>query len=189
MDFSQILEAAKTGDEQARADLIQAAYKDLRKLAAARMAGERQDHTLTSTALVHEVSVKMLNDNNLNIGGRRQFFAYASKAMRNLLVDHARSRGSQKRGGHAERFTFEEAWMASEEQSDDLLALSEALDQLGEFEPRKAQVVEMRYFGGLNNSEIANALDISLATVKRDWDLAKMWLLHKLTDGGDEIES
>ena len=180
MDLSQILHSAEAGDSEARASLIQAAYDDLRQLAAAKMADERQNHTLTSTALVHEVSLRLLNDSRVPMGSRGQFFAYASKAMRNLLVDHARTRGRQKRGGDRQKFSFDEAMIACQEQRDDLLRLNDALAELAEVNPRKAQVVEMRYFGGLSNQEIASALSISIATVKRDWMVAKAWLLNQL---------
>ena len=180
MDLTQILNSAKAGDPDTRANLIQAAYNDLRKLAATKMIGERQDHTLTSTALVHEVSLRMLNDSHVPTENRGQFFAYASTAMRNLLIDHARTCGRQKRGGDRRKFSFDEATIACDEQCDDFLALDEALTKLAELEPRKAQVVEMRYFGGMSNQEIASTLGVSLATVKRDWVVAQSWLLREL---------
>ncbi|WP_044257247.1 sigma-70 family RNA polymerase sigma factor [Rhodopirellula sp. SWK7] len=184
MDLTQILSAANSGDAEARSQLIQAAYNDLRQLAAGKMANERQDHTLSSTALVHEVSMKLLDDSRVPTESRGQFFAYASKAMRNLLIDHARTKGRQKRGGDRQKFSFDEALVACDEQRDDFLALNSALEKLAELEPRKAQVVEMRYFGGLSNQEIASALETSLATVKRDWEVARTWLLKTLMDEG-----
>lgn len=180
MDLTQILKTAAEGDPDARANLIQAAYEDLRQLAAGKMAGERQDHTLTSTALVNEASMRLLTDANVPTENRGQFFAYASKAMRNFLIDHARTKGRQKRGGDRQKFSFEEAMVAAEDQRDELLALNDALESLAELEPRKAQVVEMRYFGGMSNREIATALGTSLATVKRDWEVARTWLLRQL---------
>ena len=125
--------------------------------------------------------MKILSDGDVPTESRGQFFAYASKAMRNLLIDHARTRGRQKRGGDRKRVLVEEAMIACDERSDDLLALNEALESLAEFEPRKAQVVEMRYFGGMSLQEVAYALDVSVATVKRDWDVAKTWLLSQLS--------
>ncbi len=184
MDLTQILSAANSGDAEARSQLIQAAYNDLRQLAARKMANERLDHTLSSTALVHEVSMKLLDDSRVPTESRGQFFAYASKAMRNLLIDHARTKGRQKRGGDRQKFSFDEALVACDEQRDDFLALNSALEKLAELEPRKAQVVEMRYFGGLSNQEIASALETSLATVKRDWEVARTWLLKTLMDEG-----
>ena len=181
MDLTQLLGQAENGDAKARANIIQAAYDDLRRLATAKMADERQNHTLTSTALVHEVAMKLLDDDDVPLASRGKFFAYASKAMRNLLIDHARTKGRQKRGGNRQRLAFDEAMTASTEQRDDFLALNAALDTLAELEPRKAQVVEMRYFGGLSNEEVASALNVSLATVKRDWAVAKTWLKCELS--------
>ncbi len=180
VDLTQILNEAKVGDSVARAQLIEAAYQELRQLAVGKMADERQDHTLTSTALVHEVSMRMLNESQLPMENRSQFFAYASKAMRNLLIDHARTRGRQKRGGDRKKFSFDEAMIACNQQRDEFLQLNEVLEQFEEIEPRKAQVVEMRYFGGMSNQEIASALGVSLATVKRDWLVAQSWLLREL---------
>lgn len=185
VDFTQILHQAESGDTTARANLIQAAYDDLRKLAAAKMVNEKQDHTLSSTALVHEVSMKMLTESQLPVANRGQFFAYASKAMRNYLIDHARTKGRQKRGGDRHKFSFDEAMVACDQQRDDFLELNDALELLAEVDSRKAQVVEMRYFGGLSNQEIADSLDISPATVKRDWTVAKTWLLNELRKGSD----
>ena len=186
MDLTRILHSAQDGDSDARARVIQAAYDDLKKLAAGKMVGESQDHTLSATALVHEVSLKLLTDNEVPVSSRGQFFGYASRAMRNLLIDHARTKGRQKRGGDRQKFEFKEAVVASQEQSDDLLALNDALDGLANIETRKAKVVEMRYFGGMSNQEVADALEISLATVKRDWEVAKAWLLKTLRESSPE---
>jgi RNA polymerase sigma-70 factor (ECF subfamily) len=180
VDITQILQSADSGDSQARADLVQAVYHDLRALAGRKMSNERQDHTLSATALVNEVSMKILSEGDVPTASRGQFFAYASKAMRNFLIDHARTRGRQKRGGDRKRVLVEEAMIACDQQSEDLLALNEALELLGEIDARKAQVVEMRYFGGMSLPEVATALDVSVATVKRDWDVAKTWLLSRL---------
>lgn len=186
MNLTEILQQAEAGDASARARLIQASYEELRHLAGAKMTDERADHTLTSTALVHEVSMKILTDSKLPVTNRGQFFAYASKAMRHFLIDYARARGRRKRGGGRYKFSFEEALVAVREHPDELLALDEALEELGQFDPRKAELVDMKYFGGLSNQEIADALKISLATVKRDWMVAKLWLLNKLRAEPDE---
>ena len=183
MDISQILQSAADGDPDARAKVIETAYDRLRELAASRMADQRQDHTLTATALVHEVSMRFLQESNALPTSRGAFIAYSARAMRNYLIDHARTKGRQKRGGDRNKLTFDEAFHAAEEQRDDLLALNEALQALAEAEPRKASVVELRYFGGLSNQEVAEALKISLATVKRDWEVAKTWLMHQLRSG------
>ena len=136
MDITQILQSADAGDSTARSELIQAVYHDLRQMAAGKMASERQDHTLSATALVHEVSMKILSDADVPTENRGQFFAYASKAMRNFLVDHARTRGRQKRGGDRKRVMVEEAMIACEQQSEDLLALNEAIDALAKLQPQ-----------------------------------------------------
>ena len=181
MNLTQKLKLARNGDTQARADLLEAAYDDLRQLASGRMSGERQNHTLTSTALVNEVSMKLLSDTGVPTESRSQFFAYVARAMRNLLIDHARTKGRQKRGGGHEKLKLQEAIVASDQQCVQFLELNDALETLAELEPRKAQVVEMRYFAGMSNQEIASALDISLATVKRDWNVAKTWMLRELS--------
>ena len=183
MDLTLMLKSAAEGDPEARASAINAAYDELRKLAQGRMAGERLDHTLSATALVHEVSLKFLNDASLPTENRGKFFAYASQAMRNYLIDYARTRGRQKRGGDRKRVELEDAVSAAVDQREELLALNEALEGLAVEEPRKASVVEMRYFGGLNNQEVADALDISVATVKRDWEVAQTWLRREMERG------
>ena len=180
VNLSQILQCAQAGDREARADLIQAAYNELRSLAAGKMRDERADHTLTATALVNEMAVRLMDESQVPVQNRKQFFAYASTAMRRLLVDHARGKKREKRGGDRIRFSFEEAMVACEEQSDELLALNDALNALAELKPRKARVVEMRYFGGMSNQEVADTLEISVATVKRDWDVARGWLIREL---------
>ncbi len=181
-EITQILKSIEAGDPEARAELILAAYDDLRRLAGGKMAGERQNHTLTATALVNEVSAKLLDDRAVPAENRGQFFAYAAKSMRNLLIDHARSKGRQSRGGDRQRIPLEEAEYVDQQRRNELLALDEALDRFAEIDARKAQVVEMKYFGRMTNEEIAEALDISLATVKRDWGVAKAWLWDELSD-------
>ncbi|MFK7735735.1 MAG: ECF-type sigma factor [Pirellulaceae bacterium] len=180
MELTEVLKRAGEGDAEARSVLLKTAYDDLKRLAAAQMSSQRPDHTLTSTALVNELSIKLLGDQEIPSQSRGQFFAYAAKAMRNLLIDYARSKGRQKRGGDRRKFRFDEAFVAAEEQSEDLLALNQALDNLARNHPRKIQVVEMRYFAGMKLEEIGEALDISVATVKRDWEFARTLLLRDL---------
>ena len=182
MELSDILRTANHGDEKARGQLIQSAYEELRKLANQKMQSQEQNHTLTATALVNEASIKLLDASHVPFENRKQFFAYASTAMRRLLIDHARGKGRQRRGGDKKKFSFDEALVACQEQRDDILALNEALDHLAELKPRCAQVVEMRYFGGMSNQEVADSLGVSLATVKRDWEVAKCWLLCELSN-------
>ena len=180
MDISEILQSVSADEPGARAQLIESAYQELRRIAGGQMARERDNHTLSATALANEVSMRLLNDSNLTIENRGQFFAYVAKAMRNHLVDHARAKGRISRGGDRKRFSIEESLAEDKRQSEDILEVNEALKQLAETELRRAQVVEMRYFGGLSNAEIAYALEVSIATVKRDWDAAKEWLQNEL---------
>ncbi|MEL6104429.1 MAG: ECF-type sigma factor [Planctomycetota bacterium] len=185
MNLTKILESAANGDSAARAELIEVAYQDLKQIAQARMRNERLDHTLTATALVSEVSLKLLKDSHVTLSTGKEFYAYVSAAMRNFLIDHARSKLTKKRGGKLQKFSFDEAVLACETQSEELVALNDALQKLTDIEPRKAQVVEMRYFGGMSNEEVAQALDVSLATVKRDWSVAKSWLIVELSGGAE----
>lgn len=188
MNVTQLFERARNGDSDARGELIAAAYSDLRALAAARMRNERPDHTLTATALVHEVSLQLLERSQVSIENQAHFLALAAKAMRNLLVDHARSHGRQKRGGTRGRLSLEKALVACEEQSQEMVDLHESLTRFAEIDSRKSQVVELRYFGGLSIEETAAALTLSPATVKRDWEVAKAWLLRDLQTEPDRVD-
>lgn len=180
MDLSQLIDRARQGDSDARGELIAAAYHELRSLAAERMRNERPDHTLTATALVHEVSLQLLQRSQVALDNRGQFLAVAAKAMRNLLVDHARGRQSLKRGGGRQKISLDNALSLGDEKSADLVELHAALSRLSEIDSRKSQVVELRYFGGLTIEETAEALAVSAATVKRDWEVARAWLLREL---------
>ena len=180
MDLTRVLQGVRDGDEQARADLIRLAYQDLRRLASACMRSERPDHTLNCTALVNEVSLKLLSGGQVPAESRNQFLAYVARAMRNVLVDYARSRATQKRGGHLERFQLREALVACREQSGQLLELNAALERLAVVDERKSKVVELRYFGGMSVADTAEVLGLSPATVKRDWEAARTWLYREL---------
>ncbi len=188
MDLSQLLQQAKLGDQSARADLVRVAYEDLRRIARGQMRDQSPNHTLTSTALVHEVSARLLEQSHVPQGSRGEFLAYAATAMRRVLIDHARAKGSHKRGGRRQKLQLDEALSAAEEQSAELLELDEALQALQEIDPRRSQVVEMRYFAGMSIEEIAEALVISPATVKRDWTVAKLWLARELNAGAPSDE-
>lgn len=181
MDLSELLQQAKQGDGTARADLVRVAYDDLRRLAKRQMQNERPDHTLTATALVHEVSARLLEQSQVPSRSKGEFMAYAATAMRNMLIDHARSKQTDKRGGQARKIQLEEAFTAANEQPEQLLELDDALKRLAEFDARRSQVVEMRYFAGMSIDEVASALETSPATVKRDWNVAKMWLARELS--------
>lgn len=180
MNVSQLLDRATQGDSAARGELISAAYQELRTLAAARMRNERPDHTLTATALVHEVSLQLLERSQVDLENKGHLLALAAKAMRNLLVDHARGRGRLKRGGDQQKLSLDQAPSLAQEQDSQLVDLHQALERFSKLDARKSQVVELRYFGGLTVEETADALAISPATVKRDWEVAKAWLLREL---------
>ena len=160
--------------------LLPLVYKELRRLAAHFLKQERSDHTLQPTALVHEAYLRLLDQKNISVQNRAQFFAMAAQTMRRILVDYARSHHRQKRGGHQHEIALDEAIGLSQERATDLLALDDALNTLAQLYPRKSQVVELRYFGGLSVEETAEVLDVSRKTVMRDWDLAKAWLYQEL---------
>ena len=147
------------------------------------MKGERIGHTLQATALVNEVYLRLIEVNKVQWQNRAHFFAVASRLMRRILVDAARSRGYQKRGGGVTKVSLEEALVVSHEPGENLVAVDDALTALAAVDPRKSQVVEMRFFGGLTLEETAEALQVSRDTVKRDWKMAKLWLLRELRGG------
>jgi RNA polymerase sigma factor (TIGR02999 family) len=153
---------------------------------------ERPDHTLQPTALVNEVYLRLIDQHRVSWHNRAQFFGLAAQLMRHVLVDHARSRASVKRGGLVHKLSLDEAWMAPEEVAAELVALDEALVRLAAIDERKSRVVEMRFFGGLSVEETAEALGVSDKTVMRDWRIAKMWLYRELSgdvEGDVELES
>ena len=160
--------------------LLPVVYKELRRLAAHFLKQERADHTLQPTALVHEAYLRLLDQKNISVQNGAQFFAMAAQTMRRILVDYARSHHRQKRGGYQRKIVLEDAIGLSQERAADLLALDDALNTLAQLYPRKSQVVELRYFGGLSVEETAEVLDVSRKTVMRDWDLAKAWLYQEL---------
>lgn len=181
LDLTEILKSANSGEPSAKERLVQVAYDSLKKIATGRMKQQRMNHTLTATALVNEVTLKFLHDSHLPVEDGQQFYAYASTAMRNLLIDHARSKNRAKRGGGTQHLPFNDAIDECERYGAEFVELDEALNELAQIKPRHAKVVEMRYFGGLSNQEIADALGTSLATVKRDWVQAKSWLKCELS--------
>ena len=168
------------GDDAALAELTPMVYKELRRLAHHYMTGERADHTLQTTALVNEAYLCLADQTNPNWQSRAHFFAVAARAMRRILVSYARSNRAQKRGGGVARIELDGAAILSPEQSREIVELHEALERLGELDPRKARVVELKYFGGLNHDEIAEVMKISTITVRRDWVFAKAWLYDEL---------
>jgi RNA polymerase sigma factor (TIGR02999 family) len=174
-----LLRAWRRGDQGAFGRLTPLVYEELRRRARHYLRGERPNHTLTPTALVHEVYMRMVNIDQVDWHDRTHFFALAARQMRRILVDSARARRYQKRGGGALNVTFEEG-LAASERSPDLVALDDALDVLVLHDERKARVVELRFFGGLTNEEIAAALGISTDTVTRDWQMAKLWIRREM---------
>jgi RNA polymerase sigma factor (TIGR02999 family) len=171
----------RNGDQGALEQLIPLVHDELRRVARRHMAHERAGHTLQATALVNEAYVRLIDVRQVNWQDRTHFFAMSSRLMRRILVDFARAKGYQKRGGGAQKVSLDEALIVSSEPGADLVALDDALDALAAFDARKAQVVEMRFFGGLSVEETAEALKVSVDTVMRDWKLAKAWLLRELT--------
>lgn len=171
-----------SGGNRASADvLLSLVYDELRKIAARYLRKERSGHTLQPTALVHEAYMKLIDISDINWQDRAHFFAVAANVMRHILVDHARARLSEKRGGDSQRIELEDAISLSEEQNIDLIALDEALCELAGFDQQQCRIVELRFFGGLTVEETAHVVGISPATVKREWALAKAWLFRKLS--------
>jgi len=181
---TELLEQWSHGDAAALAELTPLVYDELRRLAHHHMGGQRTDHTLQTTALVNEVYLRLADQTNPRWQNRAHFFAVAAKAMRQILVSYARSQQSQKRGGGAVKVELDEAAVISPEQSREIVDLHEALERLATLDSRKAQVVELKYFGGLNYDEMAEVLKISRITVRRDWEFAKVWLYTELHETG-----
>ena len=175
---------ARERDRQATDELLPLVYEELRRLAARYMKGERRDHTLDATALVNEAYLRLIEVQRVQWTNRAHFFAMAATLMRRILVDAARARDYQKRGGGAAVLSLDEALIVPAEPGADLVALDDALTALAAIDSRKSQVVEMRFFGGLSIDETAEALQVSRDTVKRDWKMAKLWLLREM--GGAE---
>ncbi len=173
---TQLLIDLSKGDERAIDELLPLVYDELRRLAASQMRRERAGHTLQPTALVNETYLKLIDQRSVDWKNRAHFFGLASKIMRRILVNHARDRRAEKRGGDAQRVSLSVAADSFEKQDLDILALNEALEKLVEFDSRKSRVVELKFFGGLTTDEIAEVLQISDATVEREWSFARAWL-------------
>jgi RNA polymerase sigma factor (TIGR02999 family) len=181
---TELLTRWSEGDDAALGELTPLIYEELRRLAHRQMGTERPDHTLQTTALVNEAYLRLADQANPRWQNRAHFFAVAARAMRQILISYARGQQAQKRGGRAFKVVLDEAALVSPEQSQQLIDLHEALEQLTALDSRKAQVVELKYFGGLNYDEIAEVLKISRITARRDWEFARVWLyteLHEAT--------
>jgi RNA polymerase sigma factor (TIGR02999 family) len=178
--INDLLAQWNDGDLEARDALMPLVYDELRRLAASYLRRERSDHTLQPTALVHEAFLRMLEQKNINWQGKRHFFGTAAQLMRRILVDYARSHLGKKRGSGAPKVPLTEAFVMSKQRPDELLALDESLKRLSEVDPQQARVVELRVFAGLTVEQVAKVLEVSPATVKRDWSMSKAWLLREI---------
>ena len=179
-DLTELLLRWSGGDASALDELTPAIYDDLRKLARALLSRERSDHTLSATALVHEAYLKLIDQRRVHWENRAHFFGAAAHIMRRVLVDDARARQTSKRGGSVAKIAISESAALVDGLSEDLLDLDAALEALAATDPRKARVVEMKCFAGMTSREMAAALDVSDATVERDWTLARAWLSRTL---------
>ena len=179
-EVTQVLVDWNKGDQNAPDRLMPLVYEELRKLARNYLQRERSDHTLQATGLVHEAYLRLVDQDSMSWQNRAHFFAVAAQVMRRILVDHARSHRAEKRGGDREKIAFDEALAPSDEKAVDLIALDDALQDLGRFDPRQSRIVELRFFGGLTNEEIGEVLEISPRTIKREWRLAKAWLRREI---------
>jgi RNA polymerase sigma factor (TIGR02999 family) len=173
---TQILTRLQQGDAGAADELLGVVYDELRQLAARKMAAEAPGHTLQPTALVHEAWLRLGGPDPTPWRNRAHFFGAAAEAMRRILIDHARERHAQRRGGGKECVDIGTVELAAPGSDEEVLMVHDALERLAAEDPRKAEVVKLRYFAGLTNDEIAAALDLSVATVKREWDYARAWL-------------
>lgn len=181
-DITRILEAIDAGDSSAPERLLPVVYNELRRLAHGYMKNERSDHTLQATALVHEAYIQLVDWKNVSWQNRAHFFAAAAQMMRKILVDHAREKKAQKRGGGMRTIALDEAVSFPHSNDLDIVSVDDALVDLASFDPQQARIVELRFFGGLTIEETAHALGISESTVKRDWQIAKAWLYNRIAN-------
>jgi RNA polymerase sigma factor (TIGR02999 family) len=177
---TELLAQWSHGDEAALAELTPLVYEELHRVAHHHLSGQRPGHTLQTTALVNEAYLRLADQTNPRWQNRAHFFAVAARAMRQILVSYARTQQAQKRGGGAFKVDLDEGAVVSPQESREIVELHEALEQLSALDSRKAQIVELKYFGGLNYDEIAEVLKISRITVRRDWEFAKLWLYTEL---------
>jgi len=183
-EITELLAEWREGNQSALDELYPLVYNELHRLARRYMSRERRGHTLQTTALINEAYVRLVDQKNVQWANRSHFFAISAQIMRRILIDHARRHAYAKRGGGAQQVSLEEAATVTPDLGRELIQLDEALKSLAEMDPRRSQVVELRYFGGLNNEEIAGVLHISENTVTRDWNMARAWLYQQLTGSG-----
>ncbi len=181
-EVTQLLQAWGEGDQRALDQLMPLVYDELRRLASHYLRRERDGHGLQTTALVNEAYLRLVDVRRVQWQDRAHFFAISARVIRQVLVDFARKRGYQKRGGGAQHVVFDESLVGGERPDENLIALDEALQKLAEIDPRKGRVVELRFFGGLTEKEAAQVLDVSPETVRRDWRMAKSWLRRYLSE-------
>ena len=184
--LTQLLKRAETGDARAGGSLQEVLYKELRDYARKLVQNQRPDWTLQATALVHEAWLKLAKHGEATWEDRTHFLRVAAKVMRQVLVDHARARGAQKRQGNRKRVEFDDLLELYEERATDLVALNEALDRLASFDEQLARIVDLRFFAGLSIKETAEVIGVSHATVERAWHTARTWLKAELARGSDE---
>ena len=187
-DVTQLLHAWGDGDLDARERVVALVYEELRRRAAAHLRRERQGHTLQPTALVHEAYLRLVDQRHSAWQNRAQFLAIASQMMRRILIDRARGRNRAKRSGRWAQVTIDRAELAVSPASIDLLDLDAALTRLASFDPRASQIAELRFFGGLSLEETGHVMQVSVATVERDWQVARAWLFDALSDRRDTRE-
>jgi len=185
--ITELLIRWNRGDEGALDCLMPLVYDDLRNVARRHLAAEDRNHTLQSAALVNETYLRLADQQRIQWRNRTHFFAISARVMRRILVDHARHRNARKRGGAQRTLALDSSFGATAEQDLDVVALDEALDTLAALDPQQARVIELRFFGGLTIQEIAEALEISPATVTRDWVTAKAWLFDRLKRGPGDV--
>ena len=180
-EITQLLAEWSEGNQAALDKLYPLVYNELRRLAHGYLRRERKGHTLQTTALINEAYLRLVDQKQVHWANRSHFFAISAQIMRRILIDHARRYDYAKRGGGAPRISLDEAAVVAKERARELLMLDEALNGLAKIDPRRGRVVELRYFGGLNNEEIAAVLKISENTVTRDWNMARAWLYQELS--------
>lgn len=179
-DVTQLLREWSRGDQSVVDQLTPLVYSELRRLADGYMRRERPDHTLQPTALIHEAYIRLIQQSQPEWHSRSHFFRFAAHLMRQILVDHARTRRAEKRGGDAEKVPFDDMAIVAASEPVDVLAVDEALERMASFDPRKAQTLELKFFGGMSEEEIAQALGISVRTLGRELRLAKAWMAKAL---------
>lgn len=180
-EITQLLNRLRHGEQRVLDELVPVVYQELRNLASAYLRKERSGHTLSTTALVNEAYLRLVGQDNLDFENRAHFFGVAAKSMRQILIEYARKIQAAKRGKGEKKISIEEIQGLSEESTEEILALDEALTALENFDDRKARIVELRYFTGLTIEETAEVMNISPATIKRDWNLARAWLFREIS--------